>query len=84
MASERRTLRRDQGVTLEEVCLRNNGAVVDRGYVVKTLRSPQTWSFGTEAEAIAQFEDEVKTCRDDPFVQGRLRRKRPKRRLRLG
>lgn len=72
MASERRTLKTEKGVSLVEISLRANGNVVDRAYLVKTLRSPETWSFANEVEANARFDDEVQASRKDPFVQGRL------------
>ena len=74
MGSVRQTLDWSEGVELEEISLQHGGAVVDQAYVVKTLRSPETWTFKTLPEARSRFDDEVAICRDDPFVQARLDR----------
>lgn len=72
MTTQKRTMQTAQGVSLTEICLVNNGAVVDRAYHVATLRTPETWGFSSLIEADARFTDEVNRCENDPFVQSRL------------
>ena len=72
MASERRILERSEGVSLEEVSLRHDDGIAARVYLVKTLRSPETWDFQDEGEARIRFNDEVTVCRSNLFVQRRL------------
>lgn len=74
MASERRILEQAEGVFLEEISLRHDDGVAARAYIVRTLRSPETWDFREELEARIRFNDEVAVCRSDPFVQSRLGR----------
>jgi hypothetical protein len=74
MASERKILRTAQGVTLTEISLRGNGGIVDRGYHVATLRTPETWNFSNLVEADARYLDEVGKSENDPLVQRRLNR----------
>ena len=74
MTTIRQTLNRSEGVELEEVGLRHDGQIVDRAYIVRTLRSPENWSFKSLGEAQNRFDEEVLVCRNDPFVQKRLGR----------
>ena len=67
-------LEQSEGVTLEEITLENGGTVVDRAYLVTTLRSPQTWNFSNINEARSRFNEEVTTCKTDALVQKRLAR----------
>ena len=70
----RAMLEQSEGVTLEEITLENGGTVVDRAYLVTTLRSPQTWNFSNINEARSRFNEEVTTCKTDALVQKRLAR----------
>lgn len=72
MTQKTEVLNSAHGVTLKSVSLYNNGAIVDRSYVVQTLRSPETWPFSSKAEAHARFQLEVGICENDSLVQKRL------------
>ena len=74
MASVKQTLDHSEGVQLEEISLQNDGTVVEKAYLIRTLRSPETWSFATLGEARSRFDEEVSICKDNQFVQSRLGR----------
>lgn len=76
MSTERNILRTAQGVTLTEVILRDGATTADRTYVIGTLRSPETTSFASFAEADAQYLAEVEASENDPSVQQRLSKRR--------
>ncbi len=74
MTTARQTLDYSEGVELEEIGLQHAGAIVDQAYIVKTLRSPETWQFKTLADARKRFDEEVEICKSNAFVQDRLGR----------
>lgn len=74
MATVRKTLDYAEGVELEEISLQNGRAIVDQAYIVKTLRSPETWTFKAFAEARKRFDEEVEICKGNALVQQRLGR----------
>jgi hypothetical protein len=74
MSSQKRVLRSALGVELVEISLINGGQVAARGYNVKTLRTPESWSFDSLAEANARYLDELSKSESDPLVQQRLNR----------
>lgn len=59
MATAKAIVREAHGVTLTEVALHGGEEIVAKAYVVATLRTPETWSFTSLAEADARYLHEV-------------------------
>jgi hypothetical protein len=62
MASEKRILRSEHGVTLTEVTLRSGSAIAAVAYVVQNRRTPEAPNFSNLALAEAAFREEIKRC----------------------
>lgn len=63
VASEKRTLRAEHGVTLTEVTLRSGGGVAAVAYTLHSKRTPEEPNFTNLALAEAAFQQEVERCK---------------------
>lgn len=68
MPSERTLIAAEEGVEIWQIDLSNEGTSVETTYLVKSLRTPDSPSYASEAEARRAFEEEVKLSRASELV----------------
>ena len=62
MASEKKIIRAEHGVTLTEVTLRSGSAVVATQFVIESERTPEAPNFSDLVAAETAFREEVTRC----------------------
>lgn len=72
MTTQREIIRSAYGVTLTKMELVNGGAVLDTAYLLKTMRTPETWHFSGLAEADAAYLQELALSEASDLVAQRL------------
>lgn len=74
MATRKEIIRSACGVVLRKLELMNNRISVDTAYHLETLRTPETWTFASLAEADAAYLNELTLSEASDLVARRLGR----------